>query len=78
MMVSLAEYRVLAAPERFQEPIVPTPGLSMAALGRECVTDTKVNISANKKPQRVNRDFHIHLAERAGQELRQLSLNGLT
>lgn len=68
MMVSLADFRVLAASWRFQELIVPTPGLSKAALGRECVTDTKVNISGNKKSQRVNRDFHIHLAERAGQQ----------
>lgn len=64
MLVSLAHFRVLAA-WRFQEP---TPGLSKAALGRECVTDTKVSISGNKKSQRVNRDFHIHLAERAGQQ----------
>lgn len=68
MMVSLADFRVFAASWRFQELIVPTPGLSKAALGRECVTDTKVSISGNKKSQRVNRDFHIHLAERAGQQ----------
>lgn len=68
MMVSLADFRVLAASWRFQELIVPTPGLSKAAFGRECVTDTKVSNSGNKKPQRVNRDFHIHLAERAGQQ----------
>lgn len=68
MLVSLADFRVLAASWRFQELIVPTPGLSKAPLGRECVTDTKVSISGNKKSQRVNRDFHIHLAERAGQQ----------
>lgn len=75
--MTLADFRGLAASGRFQELIVSTPGLSRAALGRECVTDTKVSISANKKPQRVNRDFHIHLAERVGLELRLLSLNGL-
>lgn len=68
MMVSLADFRVLAVSWRFQELIVPTPGLSKTAIGRECVTDTKVSISGNKKSQRVNRDFHIHLAERAGQQ----------
>lgn len=64
MMVSLADFRVLAASWRFQELIVPTPGLSKAALGRECVTDTKVSISGNKKSQRVNTGISISTWQR--------------